>query len=479
MSKIDLKLADPGSERALLATIIKNGKDAFIDISDIVATNDFTLPLNRAIFMGLSSLSEDANCETFDVESLKLKLKTLGFDDIFKKTQDLEYIELLPNASFDKGNLQLFALQIKKHSIVRDLHTRYTNATKYLESLSGDEALSDIIQKAENNVVDFISGVNTSDSLESLSSDINSYINMAIEQEIVSQVGIATGYPLFDEAIGGGLRGGTITIIGGRAKSSKSFDAMNKALNIAKKGTPVLYLDTELTKEYQRDRMICMTSGCPLFDFETRRFKNNQEHVKNIRDAARVLDDIPLYYESISGKDHTEAMAIMRRWLVKHVGFNEQGKANDCVIIYDYLKLMSGNALTKVTPEYIVLGLLLTDLHNFAVKYNVPIIGYIQLNREGIDSEETSVIAGSDRILWLCSSFTILKNKDENDVSLGCGWDYGNKKLVVVETRHGSGLEIIGDYINLHASLKPMIGRDRACGLITEGYKYSQIAGKQ
>jgi hypothetical protein len=140
------------------------------------------------------------------------------------------------------------------------------------------------------------------------------------------------------------------------------------------------------------------------------------------------------------------------------------------------MKLTSGADLTKVTPEYIVLGLMLTEMHNFAVKYELPILGYVQLNRDGIDGDDTNIIAGSDRILWLCSSMSIIRNKDENDEAMGCGFDKGNKKLSILETRHGSGIEIQGDYINLWCSLRPNVAKDKACGHIREGLLRSQVA---
>jgi hypothetical protein len=118
---------------------------------------------------------------------------------------------------------------------------------------------------------------------------------------------------------------------------------------------------------------------------------------------------------------------------------------------------------------------MITELHNFAVKYELPIISYVQLNRDGIDGEDTGIIAGSDRILWLCSSLSIFKNKDDTDVSLGCGWEHGNKKLLILATRQGSGLETEGDYINLKASINPHIGKLEATGLIREGHLYSKV----
>lgn len=37
----------------------------------------------------------------------------------------------------------------------------------------------------------------------------------------------------------------------------------------------------------------------------------------------------------------------MRRWLVKDVGLNDDGTAKDCVIFYDYIKLMDTAGLSQ------------------------------------------------------------------------------------------------------------------------------------
>jgi replicative DNA helicase len=476
MAKSDIKLRDTGSERALLGSIVKYGKDSFIDADGIVDATDFSLPINKAIYSSLKALSEEPNCGAFDVESIKLKMKTLGFNDYLNSAKDLEYLELLDSVNFEKDNIPMFGIQIKKYSVVRDLYSRYNDAINYLNGITGNESLSDIIRNAEGQIIDYVSGVDNGNKLEPLVEDIEEYIQQCLEAEEVDQVGIPTGFPLWDEAIGGGLRPGTVTVKGARPKTGKSFDALNSGLNVAKLGIPVLYLDTELTGSYQKNRLLCIESGCPLNLFETGKFKRDNTLVESVVESGKLIKNIPFFYENISGMGHTEALAMARRWLVKHVGFNSDGKANQCLIIYDYMKLTSGADLTKVTPEYIVLGLMLTEMHNFAVKYELPILGYVQLNRDGIDGDDTNIIAGSDRILWLCSSMSIIRNKDENDEAMGCGFDKGNKKLSILETRHGSGIEIQGDYINLWCSLRPNVAKDKACGHIREGLLRSQVA---
>jgi hypothetical protein len=166
-----------------------------------------------------------------------------------------------------------------------------------------------------------------------------------------------------------------------------------------------------------------------------------------------------------------ESLSIARRWLVREVGFNENGKAKPCLIIYDYLKTQSASELKKALQEFQVIGFMMADLHNFAARYGVPIQCLVQLNREGIDTEDTSTIGLSDRIGQICSNFTILKNKEKNDEVFGgpCK-EAGNKKLVIVAARHGPGLDPEKDmFINLRASIQPGVSKVEATGKILEG----------
>jgi hypothetical protein len=76
----------------------------------------------------------------------------------------------------------------------------------------------------------------------------------------------------------------------------------------------------------------------------------------------------------------------------------------------------------------------------------VPILAFVQTNRDGISREDASVIAQSDRIAWFCSSLAIFKEKTQEEMALD-GPENGNRKLIVTDARFGPGLTD-GDYIN-------------------------------
>jgi hypothetical protein len=158
----------------------------------------------------------------------------------------------------------------------------------------------------------------------------------------------------------------------------------------------------------------------------------------------------------------------MRKWIYQYVGFNEDGSTKDCLIIYDYLKLMGSETINNSMQEYQVLGFQITKLHNFCVKYDVPCLSFVQLNRDGITKESTDVVSGSDRLIWLCTSFSIFKLKSDEEIAED-RQENGNRKLVPIVSRHGGGLDD-GDYISMK-----MFG---SIGKIEEGKTRNEIHQK-
>ena len=127
---------------------------------------------------------------------------------------------------------------------------------------------------------------------------------------------------------------------------------------------------------------------------------------------------------------------------------NDREKSTYTTYIYD----MNSENISASMQEYQALGFLISGLHNFCIKYDLPCLSFVQLNRDGITKESTDVISGSDRLLWLCTNFTLFKVKSEeeqaDDIEAGMSYSY-NRKLVPLLARHGGCLEE-GDYINVY-----------------------------
>lgn len=243
--------------------------------------------------------------------------------------------------------------------------------------------------------------------------------------------------------------------------------AINDAVHCAYKlNVPTLYLDTEMREEGQWPRILAKLAKIGINDIEKGNLRSAE--VDKLIQIGKEIKNIPLYYRKIAGKPFPEIMSIIRNFIVQHVG-TSNGVTNDCMIIYDYFKLMDVSSL-KDMQEYQAMGFQIQELTNMCLKYDVPCSAYVQLNRDGITKDTSDAISQSDRLVWLCSSLAMLKRKSSEEIALD-GPEYGNSKLIVcAEQRFGPGLDD-DNYINL------MIQRDKC--IVDEVCLKSEVKQKQ
>lgn len=453
-------LCDPASERAVLAGICKYGEDAYLDVADIVQESSFTIDSNSIIYKCLKHLCENEQNPSIDVASIYAVAQDIGVSNFFVKKEEAQHLKAILDFPVSLENVRKFAAKIRKLEIARLLRKQLEQAGDKLLEINGNEPVASILGVAEDAVFNFSSLLNDTDNNPvSIGKDIDEYIQ-SLEENKVDQVGIPTGFPIYDQAIGGGLRKGTVNVIAARPKTGKTLLSDNIGFHIAyKHKIPVLNMDTEMNTVDHVNRVLGMMTEVEINAIETGKFAESADKKLKILNAAKELKSTKLFYKSIAGKPFEEQLAIMRRWILKEVGLNDNGTAKDCVIFYDYLKLMDTQGMNQDLKEYQVLGFMMTSLHNFAVRYQVPIVAFIQLNRDGITKESTDTASGSDRIIWLCSNFTIFKRKSDEEIAED-GPSNGNRKLVPLVSRHGGGLDD-NDYINCY-----MKGW---CAKITEG----------
>lgn len=438
-------LQDLASERAVLAALCQYGLDCYLDI-DFVDSEYFTDEVNQILFSCIhKTISENSKVE---LTSILSAANSLGVAEVINNKEEMAFIRSLFNMSTHQENAQVHAAKIAKLKIARDLKKTLASCQKSMDSITGEEDIVDMISMVENPVLDVTSEIyQTSDNKTEIIGDgVEEYLDY-LSENVSDFVGIPTGFARYDAAIGGGLRRKCVDLIAARPKVGKSMFCDAVAINVATNNVPVLVLDTEMGKEDHLNRILASISGVDIQKISTGKFSENEIEKEKVRAASEKLKDIPYHYISIAGQSFENILSIMRKWIYQHVGFDEEGRTNDCVIIYDYLKLMSSDGINPSMQEYQVLGFQITKLHNFMVKYDVPCLSFVQLNRDGITKESTDVVSGSDRLIWLCTSFTIFKLKSDEEKAED-NPENGNRKLVPVVARHGEGLDD-GDYISM------------------------------
>jgi len=454
-------LQDAAAERAVLAGLCQYGLDCYLDI-DFITADHFNDEMNQILFNCIhKSISNNSKVE---LSSILSAANDLGVQEHVNSKQEISFIRSLFNFPIHKDNAGIHAAKIAKLKLARDLKKTLKTCENDLNSISGDEDIMDLISKVEEPILDATADIyqSSNKNTEIIGNDIEDYISYLAENPC-DIAGIPTGFTAYDLAIGGGLRRKSVDLIAARPKVGKSMFGDAVAINVAQNSNiPVLMLDTEMSKEDHLNRMLANLSGVDINKISTGKFSENEIEKEKVRAAGDKLKSIPYHYISIAGQSFENILAVMRKWIYQHVGFDENGKTKDCLLVYDYLKLMGSESISSSMQEYQVLGFQITKLHNFCVKYDVPCLSFVQLNRDGITKESTDVVSGSDRLIWLCTSFSIFKMKSDEEIA-DDGVEAGNRKLVPVVARHGEMLDS-GDYIsmNMYGSIGKLVeGRTR------------------
>lgn len=434
------ELKNVASERAVLAGLLQHGKECFLEIEFLVNENSFTVDNNKVLYKCIQNCFK--NSDIVGYTEILSSAKSLNLDEYVEKNDVLKHINGVMNTPVDINNVSEHAKKLKRLEFARTIQGELRNIYLNLNKVSGDEDIASILSIAENPIQDACLSFIKEDDLSprSIGEGIHEYLEHIKSNEGKS-IGIPTGMPAFDKSIGGGLRRKCVDLIAARPKVGKSVMADNVALHIAGEyGIPVLMLDTEMSTEDHWNRIIAHRSEVEINDVASGKFANDSEKMDSITNAVEFIDSIPYDYISIAGRQFEETLSIIKRWLLKRVGYDDNGRLNDCVIIYDYLKLMSSVNINNNLAEFQVLGFQITSLHNFCVENDCPCLSFVQLNRDGITKETTDVVSGSDRLIWLCTSFSIFKNKTDEEQAAD-GISNGNKKLVPIVCRHGPGID--------------------------------------
>jgi len=439
------KLSDIGAERAVLAGLFAYGMESYVEVCDIIDVNSFTHKNNQVLYKCASKVLQSE--ATIDLPAILSAAEQLNLSEVVNSTQELEYINSLLEFPISKDNVCYFAAQIKKFEFARKIKKLTTTIAKDVESINGDESIDEIINLMESPITDFLREDDGNNKSDKLGKGIDEYLEFIMENRC-DQVGVSTGYDRYDAAIGGGLRPKCVDLVSARPKTGKSVFGDNVAIHVARQGTPVLMLDTEMSQEDHLNRIISNLSSIPINDVSTGKFVDEQEKILNVQNAVDEIKEMPYNYASVAGKSFDQIMNIIKRWLIQDVGQDENGRTNPCLVVYDYLKLMSSGSISGHIQEYQALGFQITELHNLAVKYDFPCLAFVQLNRDGITKESTDTVSGSDRLVWLCTSFSIFKMKSPEEIAED-GPRGGNRKLVPITSRHGPGMED-GNYINMN-----------------------------
>ena len=463
------KLKNIASERAVLSGIVKYGRECFLEVGQLVKEGTFTLDQNRVLFRCLAKAFESS--DKVGLTEILSSAQILNLSEYAENKEFQSHLKGVLNTHIDQGNILDHGKRLKRLEFARRLQSELREIYLGLNKITGEESLTSILSIAEKPIQDTCLSFIREDDLtpKQIGDDIEEYIESLRENKGKS-IGIPSGFAYYDECIGGGLRRKSVDLVAARMKTGKSVFADNVALHVSTKhNIPVLMLDTEMSKFDHHNRLLANLSGIEINAVAKGEFYDSREKVDIVKKAGGVIKSMPYDYINISGQEIDSVLSIMKRWILKRVGYDENGRTNDCLIVYDYLKLMTSKSITNNVAEHQALGFQITQLHNFMVENDCACLAFVQLNRDGITKETTDVLADSDRLARIATSISIFKDKtDEEKASDGIR--NGNKKLIPIAARNGPG---IGDNGYICLNMEGEFARLTELGMIRDVKKHA------
>ena len=280
-------LSDAPAERAILAGICRYGSEAYYDVADLIDSNSFTIDSNSMIYACLNHVMNKDADTSIDLPTILSAAKEIKLHDFVSNKQEIQHLAAIMNFPILSDNVRKMAAKVRKLQIARMMYDQLESTKERYSSVKGAEPISQILGIAEESIFDFTSLLNDNDDApQKVFIDVEDRLDELAENPI-DQVGIPTGFDRYDFAIGGGLRRGTVNVIGARPKTGKTLFAENAGIYIARQlGIPVLNLDTEMMRKDHQDRGMAMLTEIAINDIETGKFANNSKW-NDLSDADR------------------------------------------------------------------------------------------------------------------------------------------------------------------------------------------------
>lgn len=365
MDEAFIKKIQPNSmeaEQSVIGAMIMD-RDAIADVSDIVTKEDFYQKQNGILFESMSELYKEG--KPVDLVTLQNKLKE---KDVPESMKSLEFIRDLLEAVPTSANAKQYAQIVKEKSTLRKLIRVTEEITK--DCYLGKEEVPLILEKTEKDVFGLLQEASGREDFVSIDQVVLNTLE-SIEEAAASDgriTGVATGFDDLDFKLTG-LHPSELIMVAARPAMGKTAFVLNIAQHAAvRKNVPTAIFSLEMSKEQLVTRMISMEA---MVDSQAIRTGELQEtEWEKIMESAGTIGRSPLIIDDTPGITVAELRSKCRRYKQTY---------GLCLIIIDYLQLMSGGKKSESRQQEI--SEISRSLKALAREMDAPVIALSQLSR--------------------------------------------------------------------------------------------------
>lgn len=362
-------------ERNVLGTIIRRN-EYYGSVEDILSEDAFYAVPNKLIYKCVKHLIHDGKIA--DINSIIATAKE------GKETYMLSEFDIIECAAYNSPNTFLQDVDtIVDYGKRREAWKTFMMAANNVLTLTEDA--NDIMNTAKEKIDELSNISNINDGIVDAKAGIEK-IKKQMEENLqgVNNATIKTGFMFTDEK--GGLRLGSILVIGAFTSYGKSSIAMNMAINVAKSGIPVVYYSMEMGTIELWSRVLSKTAGVSANKMMNFPLKIEERESVNI--ACEKFSNLPLY---IDEKSTTKFSKMMRsvRTLVKKRGVK--------MFFVDYLQIFVQNGVKE--KEESALSSMVRECKNMCRELGIVGVILSQLRRNGEEKHPSiEMLRGSGQI---------------------------------------------------------------------------------
>jgi len=416
-------------ERALLFFCFQSIEYYYMIVSRLSAI-DFLLTDHNLIFMIMNDLVEKKKIKKIDTQAVIHEADRQG---ILKQIGGYQYVNAIVSMDVSLENIQFYIQKTVDNSTKYKLYQQFVKDTARVYDVGSNEdtAAIDLIGETTKRIMELSISSRAIKDAVNLSDGLEEYIEER-RTNPVKICGIPTGYNTLDKRIDG-LIPGTLTVVCARPKQGKSTFLSNIGKYVAYDlKTPVLYVDTEMSFDQWRTRILAMMSKVPERVIKHGGY-SDQEYSRIMKSVA-ITKKYKFFHEYMPGFTIDKLIAIYKKYkYVENIG----------LAVFDYVKAPPGVTF-KDKKEYQILGDVVTVLKDLAGELNIPFLCANQINRQ-------DDIADSDRVLRYADILSFFKPKKPEDIQ-NHGVAAGNYQLIIKDSRRGGITSADGIGFDFHKS---------------------------
>lgn len=368
-------------DRTFLATMLNSQALIELCVRQVVQANYLQLPEYQVLYKMIMYTWDADKVLLRDDSFMSLTKKAVSTDTItISKTETLySELKLIQPHSSPEILLDEFLQAYKQR--------RFSSALRNSLELAGDQRIDEAMQALTTNIGDIGKELNRATvSAGFIGEEAEAILFKLEDKEIHPEKykGIMVGFPSFDLATQG-LMKGTSTLIMGSMKSAKSVLAVNIAANVAASGKRVYYHVNEGGKDMVHQRLISCATGIiygsirePLDEKGQKRLTDQDK--EKIGSYLRSPEAARIYVDSTTPASSTPAYVDSRLTELEASGPMD-------LMIIDHLGLMKSSSKHD---KWLQLDEITQDLIGVIRKHQIPLIIICHVNRDGLKKKDKS-----------------------------------------------------------------------------------------